>query len=308
MASVGSTILRNDYIEIRDKVASILGAGSAQRGYGQPVLSSAFNPSGAPNGTEITRAQWLALRNDIINIKWHQDGIQPTIADIAAGSVIRYGSANPNTNYNDLIEQAIQTRFNVGPVSNRSIITAVDSTSRTGSWSVRSTASLTVTFNNANEARWFFNSGGKIRFLSSRTGGAATQQNGSWTGLLNGIGTVEFGGNVPTFVNFYTLTNQNQFVIQSTPTGAFAYTGNFYAIEARCNVTDNSQGGATQIIFDIVWEDSYEDPGPNGPGDIVDGTLSLAISELKASGPLVQGGLFTVVSPATYSLSAITAS
>jgi hypothetical protein len=308
MARVGTTILRNDYIEIRNKVASILGTGFAQRGYGQPVLSNAFNPSGAPNGTDIKREEWLALRNDIINIRWHQDGAQPIIADIPAGSVIRYGSAQPNTNYDDLINQAILTRFNVGPVSNRSIVTAVDSTSRTGSWSVKSEATLTVEFNNANEARWFFNSGGKIRFLSSRTGGGSTQQNGSWTGLLNTVGTVEFGGNVPTFVNFYRLTDQNQFVIQSAPTGAFAYSGNFYAIEARCNVADNSQGGATQIIFDIVWEDAYEDPGPPGPGDIVDGTLSLSVSELKASGPLIQGGLFTVASPATYSLSEITAS
>jgi hypothetical protein len=192
-------------------------------------------------------------------------------------------------------------------VSNRSIITAVDLTSRTGSWSVRAEASLTVTFDNADEARWFFNSGGKIRFLSNRVGGAATQQNGAWTGLLNSVGTVDFGGNVPAFMNFYTLTDQNQFVNQSSPTGAFAYSGNFYAIKARCNIADNSQGGATQITFDIIWEDSYEDPGASGPEDIVDGTLSLAISELKASGPLIQGGLFTVASPISYSLSAITA-
>lgn len=308
MAKVGTPILRNDYVEIGDKVASILGAGSAQRGYGQPVLSSAFSISGAPNGTEITRAQWLALRNDIINIKWHQDGAQPTIADIPVGAVIKYGAANPNTNYNDLIDQAVLTRFNVGPVSNRSIILAKDVVSREENWSTRAETTLTVTFDNANQARWFFNTGGKIRFTSTRTGGAATAQNGSWTAMLNAVGTVEFGANPLAFVNFYNLTDQNQFVIQSTPTGAFTYSGNFYAIKARCNVPDNSLGGATQLIFDIVWEDAYEDPGETGPDDIVDGTLSLAISELKATGPLIQGGLFTVASPATYSLLPIIAS
>jgi hypothetical protein len=308
MARVGTTILRDDYVEIKDKVGSILGTGSGQQGYGQSVLSSAFSPSGAPNGTEITRAQWLALRNDIINIKWHQDGAQPIIADVPAGSVIRYSNDSPNTNYTDLINQAILTRFNVGPVANRSIITAVDSVSRTGSWTTKSETLLTVTFNNADQARFFFNSGGKIRFTSSRTGGQSTQQNGSWTGLLNAVGTVEFGGNLPIFVNFYTLTDQYQFVIQSAPTGAFAYTGNFYSIRAKCDVANNSQGGATQIIFEIVWEDAYQDPGEGGPDDIVDGTLSLAISELKASGPLIQGGLFTIASPASYSLSPISAS
>lgn len=301
MSRVGTTILRDDFILIRDKVSSILGSGNGQRGYGQQVLSDAFSPSGAPNGTEITRAQWIALKNDITNIKWHQDGVQPVLPDIAPNSIIRFGPANPNSNFNTLIDLAILTRFKIGPVLNRSIITSVRSVNRTVAWSKKAETELVVNFNNSDEARWFFNSGGKIRFLSSRTGGASTPQNASWTNLLGSTGIIEFGADVPIFLNFYSLTNEYQVVSQTSGSGSFAYLGNRFVIRAKCNVSDNRQGGATQITFEIFWEDSYEPPG-DGTDDLVDGTLSLAVSELKASGPLVQGGLFTIASPASYSL------
>ena len=75
----------------------------------------------------------------------------------------------------------------------------------------------------------------------------------------------------------------------------------------NCSEATNINGTASQITFRITWRDNYTDPGAPAPGDLVDGTLTLLVDELKASGPLLPGGAFTITSP-TYSASAISAS
>ena len=63
-----------------------------------------------------------------------------------------------------------------------------------------------ITFVSADAARYFFNSGGKIRFSSSRTRGSSTSQNNAWTNVLNSAGTIEFGGDTEN-LDFYILKN-----------------------------------------------------------------------------------------------------
>jgi hypothetical protein len=300
-------ILAADYNAIRSKVVSILGTGLGQRGYGQVVSSQ---PVVA--GNEITADQWNALRNDLSSIRLHQEGVQPALAQINVGSLIQLGAGHPNTNYNTVIDLAVQTRFNIA--ASRSLVISRGTRNFSSEWSELAQATLTVTFDNSDDARYFFNSGGKIRFTSSRTGGAQTQQNSSWSNLLDSIGTFEFGANIPTLVNFYSLTDSFQTVFQRTPTDTesiYFTSGNSYKIEAKCNVANNVTGTANSIDFIISWIDNYEDPG-NDPtdvpdtDDVVDGTLTLTIEELKASGPLIPSGSFTITSP-SFSLSNITA-
>jgi hypothetical protein len=319
----GDRILANDYNAIRAKVISILGTGSAQRGYGQPIFSSAVttNEPGARGGQMITKAQWDALRIDISNIKVHQDGVLPPIVAIPVQGVIQHGTSHPNTNYNTIIDQAVLSRFNIAV--NQSVIATKATQSRTGAWSSQSQCTLTITFNGgytvtnadgstftatgADHARHFFNSGGEIRFSSTRSGGASTAQNSAWTNLLNTVGIQRFGAITPAITNFYTLTNSYQTFYQlgaSTP-----YSNNFYRLEALCNNTgaNNATGTANVITFRITWIDGYTDPGPPLPGDVVDGTLTLSVAEFKAAGSLIQGGNFSIASADTYSISPITA-
>jgi hypothetical protein len=164
-----------------------------------------------------------------------------------------------------------------------------------------------VTFATANDARYFFNSGGKIRFTSSRTGGTTSPQNTQWTNLLNTTaGTINFGAQTPATVNFYTLTTAYQ--QWYTVSASSPYAANFYNLEALCNCTDptNVNGTASTVTFRITWSDSYVDVDPTPPGDLVDGTLSLTVEEFKASGSLIPSGSFAITSP-SYSISAITA-
>jgi hypothetical protein len=301
-------IAATDYNAIRNKIIAILGTGSGQQGYGQPISSSAVFA-----GNNITKNQWDLLRYDLTNAKIHQDGVSPTIVTVSSGDFIGYGAGYPNTNYDSIAEQAILNRFNIGAgqsvlsLASMSGETTPGVISRTGSWTTQSQCTLTVTFANANDARYFFNSGGKIRFTSSRTGGVTSAQNTAWTNLLSTtVGTVIFGAQTPATVNFYTLTTSYQqwyTVSSSTP-----YSANFYRIEALCNCTDptNVNGTASVVTFRITWGDSYVDVDPTPPGDLVNGTLSLTVEEFKATGSLIPSGSFSITSP-SYSISAITA-
>jgi hypothetical protein len=74
-------------------------------------------------------------------------------------------------------------------------------------------------------------------------------------------------------------------------------------------VADNSAGTATTLYLKVTLTDNYTDSGaafdPNPPpGDSVDGTLSLVVSEVKASAAMQPSGTFSVTSP-SYSLSSI---
>jgi hypothetical protein len=309
-------IAATDYNAIRNKISEILGTGTGQKGYGQTIASSAVFA-----GNNITKNQWDLLRYDLVNALVHQDGVLPAIVTLAANDVVGYSAGNANTNYNTLAETSITNRFNIGAGqsivispslidSGTSLPTVVLGTqSRTGAWATQSQCTMTVTFASVNTARYFFNSGSKIRFTSSRTGGTTSPQNNAWTNLLStSIGTVNFGAKTPSAVNFYTLTTSYQQIYQlssSTP-----YSANYYAIEALCNCTDptNTNGTASTVTFRITWRDDYTDPGAPAPGDSVDGTLNISIEELRASGLMQPSGTFTVAGPTGYSISPITAS
>jgi hypothetical protein len=287
-----------DYNSIRNKIIQVLGNGSGTSGYGQTVSSS---PVVA--GNTITAAQWQALRNDLVNIKLHQEGNVPAIAQVIQGAVIGFGESQPNREFDRIVDQTFTTRFNIG--IGRSVVSSGISQSRTGSWSVQSQCVSTVTFSSSDNARFFFNSGGKLRFTSTRTGGVSTAQNNAWTNVLSAAGTQQFSGNISDAENFYKLTDSYRVFYSrslSTP-----YSSNFYRIEAKSNVSNNSVGGATVIDFRITWRDDYTDPGPPAPGDLVDGTLTISIEEFKATGSIVPSGSFIIASP-SYSITPITAS
>ena len=296
--TTGSNIAAVDFVTIQNKAESLLGTGSATRGYGQTVQSSDVFA-----GNTITKAQWDALRFDVINIRLHQDGVLPNIVQVNVGDPIVYGASNPNTNYDTLLETAIANRFQIA--NNQSVITSAGTATTSSAWSVSASMTLTVTFSNATDARYFFNSGGKIRISSTLTGGSATAQVNAWRNILSSVGTRNFGADTDPFVNYYTLTNSFQTYFQSSL--STPYSANNIRFEARTDVSDNSTGTATVLTLRVTLFDNYVDLGPEPsppPGDEVDGTLSIAVSEVKASGSLLPSGSFTITSP-TYSLSSI---
>jgi hypothetical protein len=228
----------------------------------------------------------------------------------------------PITQYDTFANTIVPNRFNVG--AGQSFTTTKGTVSETwpgtygASWNTTIRSTIRVQFTSAANARHFFNSGGEIRFNSSRTGSTARAQDLAWTTLLTTAATKAFGGNKPTIgvgtlngQNFYRLTNTFQewtFTSYSSP-----YTANKWSITARCrDVANNSLGTSADIEFQSEWIDGYVDPGSmflDVPNDVdkVTGTISLTVTTLEATGILqpVGTGAFAVESPIV-TVSAIT--
>lgn len=302
--AIGDIISNTDYNTIRNKIINVMSTGSGNSGYGQSTFSSAV-----AEGNTITKAQWDALRYDIYNALIHQTGSTPSIVQVAAGDVIRFGASNPNTQYSTLADNATTNRFDLG--TGQFVTDALGSTTATGAWYQSRSATATVTFNTAEQARFFFNSGGKIRFTSSRTGGASVAQNTDWSNLLASVGTQAFGGATPA-TNFFSLTSSYQQFYSLSSSSPYA--ANNFKLEALCNVANNSSGTANVVTFRITWTDGYYDPGPEpspAPGDEVDGTLSLTVDAVRAYGvlqPTGTSGSFAIVGPSSTVVSSITGS
>jgi hypothetical protein len=177
-------------------------------------------------------------------------------------------------------------------------------------WRNEISATLTISFSNSNEARWFFNSGGEVRIQSSRNTGRSDAQNNAWSALLTTAGIQSFGAVIPTTGfspmngrNFYRLTNTFQEFYRLTDSSP--YTANRYVLEARSNVANNSTGTATSVDIRIRFIAGYTDPGPGGPpftNDEIDGIFSITVTEKRADGSLLPSGRFTITRP-IYSIS-----
>lgn len=314
---VNKIIQKADYNDIRNKVVNVLGSGSVDYGYGQVVRSRAV-----AEGTTVTINEWADLKTDILNVLMHQTGVYDNaLTSVAIGETIKSNpTLYPYEQYIPIADTLISNRFMID--ATQSFTTVNGSTSRTWSaattptfWNAKIQCNVTVTFTSATAARYFFNSGGEIRFSSGRSGGDASVQNIAWTSLLSTAGTQGFGGNEPG-AGTTPMNGQNYYRLTNTYTTAWyiaaassPYTLNRWAISARTPaVADNSAGTASTVEFLIEWFDGYLDPGPGGPTDLVDGTITLMVTTLQASGVLypVLAGNFAVESPSVIMPSTIT--
>lgn len=285
--STGNSIKAADFNEIQQRIEKVLGVGSGKFGYGQAVLSAQVAP-----GEIITASQWTRLRTDIVNARLHQTGVAPQLVDVSQGPTpIVWDAGSPVLQYFRHATLAEVEKFNIG--MSRFVTETGISHSYTNKWNATLSTNAVIEFQSADQARYFFNSGSKLKITSTRTGGADTAQNRAWSGLLNAVGPILFGATEPSVVNFYTLTDQYQTIVSSNVSTDFVYSENRFLIKAKCDVASNTNGGASKIDFLFEWVDAYN----KWPGERVDGTLSLKIEELRASGNLFPSGNFIVPKP-----------
>ena len=231
---------------------------------------------------------------------------------MTASSSIDY----PKTNYLNAVTtlSTSPNRFRIDLVGHaQTQLKASGSQSFPGSlgaaWSSLLTVNATVTFTSAAKARYFFNSGGEIRFATSRSGGTITNQNTSWSNILSSATAAvpSFGGNKPGTglspsdgQNFYRLTSAFSGSPWYSISGSSPYGSNVFRIYARCpGVSNNSTGTAASIEFKFEFVDNYTDPGPPAPGDSIDGTFQIDITTLEAIGAMlpISLGNWSIESP-----------
>lgn len=297
-----------DFNQIREKIVKIMGPGTGQFGYGQQIISSTVS-----EGDLIRKKDWDELRFDILNARIHQDGITPNLVEAVRGEPIKTGESSPKLQYNNNVDVATANKFKIGP--GQFVVEAGINQSRNQPWKESVSTVISINFGNANNARWFFNSGGRLRFSSSRVGGQNTFQNNTWSALLSNIGTISFGATnqspdnsvsqTTSQLNFWQLTNSYILLFEGSQTSPYQYSSNKFRIRVKSNVSNNLNGGAFILDFEVTWFDSYSwvKPGPPLVPDQVDGTLRLIVEELRASGNLLPlgTGSFSISRP-TYSI------
>jgi len=329
MPAVNSKIIQADYNDIRNKMVTILGSGSGNFGWGQQAR---INSSAVAEGNTVTINEWANLRYDVINAYKHINGSNPTTAQVAEGNTIRYTSNFtpdtgtldvPQKQYDDWANNITTNRFTVA--AGESVVTAAISQTKTDAWNGTISCVIGFYFGSANEARWFFNSGGQIRISAARTGGTTSAQNTAWSNLLTAVGTQIFGANTPGTgttpgdgLNWYRCTST--FQTYYTGTASSPYGANNIQLQARVtDVANNATGTAAYGEIRVVFTDGYVDAvvgippsrafGPDNvpPADLVDGTLSVSCNLRYATGIMVPtNAVFTVTQP-TLGIGAISA-
>jgi hypothetical protein len=293
MAGSGTTALATDVSTPYSTGFNVMGTGSLSRGYGQTTFGATKNV-----GDTITANDFNNIRYDLLNASAHQNGSAAalSLAGNVAGGIINSTDPSAFIPYASTVDT---NRFTCH--SSRKSTASAGNNSRTSSWASSVSTTYTLNFSSADQARYFWNGGGRIRFASSRTGGAASAQNTAWSSLLTSAGTQEFGG--AAVYSWGTGSTSLYSVSSSAP-----YASNTYAISVSLNA---AIGSATAFNFVLTWSDPYTDPSPGNPPspeDIVDGTLAYTVEVTTPTGghALTPSGTWTSYNYATFSAGAIT--
>ena len=246
-------------------VAYVLGTGSQQFGYGQSITSIA---SVSVGGT-ITATQWAGLVHSINKVLGHQGGAGAQLASgsnigITAGATIA-AFANVSTAVTTINTNKLDFNSTRGTLVTGADFDATFSTSTF-------TRTITVTFASADQARYFFNAGGRLSLVFVPSGLTDNAKEQSYTDLMNGIGTLHLDaltstrtGSTETVttnglaIGYWDLTTSNQTIIKLTSDNA-NYTANTLEVFMRVAGAAGSNGGlGTQVIYDITYTDGADE-------------------------------------------------
>lgn len=288
----GGTIDAADFNTFRTQILNVYGVGNGDSGYGQTAITV---PSVAGGNTEtIKSAEWTNLRNAIGVCAQHQGTasalLPPTTVLEVGDTIVAHDGITNAYNFPQMLTDITTNRLNTDATAT-SVVLAKSTQSVSNSWNNLASTVVDITWPTADEARYFFNTGGQIIIRSDRTGGATTDQNTSWTDLLNAVGSVVIAANTTTGTGstgtgsaygYHTLTTASASVVftaSPTAAGTYDYSPNVYRVSAQMlnvNGTNGDNGNTMRIT--IEWDDNY-----TASTDTVDGTLSVYIDERRAS-------------------------
>lgn len=297
MVARNQTILASQFNTLQNRVAQLLGTGFDDFGYGQPVSSSLVEPPSDPNQPDadnITVADINNLRNDLAKIYKHQNGVDLPIAEFTSNDIIgadrsatsvstednpaspgdflyTYTNENPNKGINDIISFVSGAEVNKFTIaSNQQEIVSALIDERVTNWNNQIESEFTVSFANENERRYFFNSGGQIRFEATvdilTSEGNSLPRDQGWQDMLENVGEVRFAynstiqeaGASTSGVSFpdgvlgnYDLTSSYQIIFKKDA-NAGDYEESYWQIEAK-------ETSPNQLNFKVVLVDANDE-------------------------------------------------
>jgi hypothetical protein len=255
----GDSILDDHYNAFVTSVNANWGAGTGDAGYGQSNTVSAVSTSDA-----VSAAQWVTLLARVTSMKNQQGSSITAYADPQAGDVIQALTAIATniatTNTNRLTAAA----------TGSAITTTI---TNTATFTGTITATATLTFAGGNEARYFFNTGGRVTAAWALSGGTSDPKYDNWAALATACGTYyvyaqtsgKSGGSGSATTN---NTNYGYYDISTTPTIAFKqledtspYTASYIQLSLSNSAADGDDLGNNGAVmtFKSEWVDAAAD-------------------------------------------------
>ena len=260
-ASDYNTLVGGDPVTSSGTLNAVWATGGTNTGYGQTAEAN------VAVGDSVTATKWANLVNKTANSASHQGTSISSVTAPAAGGTVTYLSAIPTN-----LTTIYTSRLNAASQGS----TTANTATYASTWSSALTFTHTITFANANAARYFFNAGGQLKVTCSHAN-TATSINQLYNGLASNIGTVVLssptsgsitvnsvsfngvtkvggGGNSPTIstnTGYYALTTSNANIFtQLASTGPSGYLSSFIRVIA----VSNGSPGATVTIY-TVWDE-----------------------------------------------------
>jgi hypothetical protein len=281
-------------------INNVWGIGQADRGYGQATTLSAVTA-----GATVTATQWSTMLARITSAADHQGSSISSMANPSATDIIEViGTISANVS-------TIHTNRKTAVATGSSTTSNIDST---GSWSTQAQQIITLTWADADEARYFFNAGGYIQINPTVIGYTDDAKARSWDALTQMAGSLQFKSDATTVtgesnsitvtdahtsssaavtaLGYYDLTTSNQLLFDKTlTTFASPYivnTANNIKVYVKSNGTQGSFSDNGTIItvtidYNDASEDSTLDKSEYSDLDIMDGTVRNEISSVPPS-------------------------
>ena len=254
----------------------IQGTGDAEYGLGQTEIA------GTSPGATIQASQWNSLFTAMTNVANHTNDSITSDDQVLAGDTVSAISA-------------LQTDLNTLAASvagGSASATALTTNSKrnddaSGRWATSHVVEQSVTFSSGDEARYYFNAGGKIRIIVSRTGNggsSATAKDTSLDEVISAAGNIDIKSGTTTrsgtgetvtagTLGYYDLTTSYQTYLQVAQDSG-TYSGNILIkVEAKSNGTqgsNNDKGSVITIKTSILDNDAGDSQYTSGNTDGID--------------------------------------
>jgi len=269
-ASDYNNIIGSDPSSTTNRINTVWATGSGSAGYGQTAISQ------VSTGGVVTATQWASLINTLNSIRTHQTGSGSGITAVVSGNKIDFLS-----NLTTVVDAGYTSRLAFA--SNSAVTAAVGGTLSTA-WTVTVSppgsnppaggSSVTTvsrafgarcTFASADQARYFFNAGGRLKLNLSAT------QNSSTTARTNGIiSLLNFAGGIATFganTNGGRIGTGGTLVTNNTNIGY--WTATYGANVELVNITSTTANYTSDKIY-ILANVGGNQGSYNGQGTTVD--------------------------------------
>jgi hypothetical protein len=264
-------------------INTVWSVGNGNAGYGQTAI-----PQVSASST-VTAAQWASLINTLNSILTHQSGSGSGISAPTAGTTINYLSTlstNITTAYTNRQNFASNAAVVAGAALQTTWTSATTSSTLTQSFGAR------ATFASADQARYFFNAGGRLKFnCSGAQSASTTARTNAAIALLTDLGGVGLfaantnggrtgtGGTANTnntAIGYWTATYGSNVAlvnISSTTTSYTSDTANITVITSGTKGSNNDNGP----IVDF-WITLTSTSGSNAGGLSFDDSLGVTVT------------------------------